>query len=100
MNCKIEFSPLVKSDLINIKKWYNKIDKKLFSKFLKEYKSKIRFISENPNSCAVKYDNFRISFLNKFSYGIHYQYFYKTNTILIISIFHTSRNPGIWKERE
>lgn len=100
MKAKISFSPFVKEDLKNGKNWYAKIDKKLASKFLNEYRDNIKFISENPNSTEIRYENQRISFLKTFPFGIHYEFIENENTIIVYSIFHTSRNPKIWQDRK
>ena len=100
MKCKVEYSPNVKFDLKEIKNWYSKFDIKLFSRFLKEYKSKIEFISEFPKSFEIKYNNYRIGFLKKFPFGIHYIYLESESKIIVYSVFHTSRNPEIWTDRK
>ena len=98
MKTKLIFSPLIKDDLKEIKDWYSQFDKKIFSKFLKEYRQKIRFISENPNSAEIRYLTNRISFLKTFPFGIHYEYFENQNIVTIFSVFHTSRNPKSGKK--
>lgn len=99
MNCRIEFSASVKADLKEIDDWYRKISKHLVERFYEEYNDEINFIRENPFSKEKKYDECRICNLNKFPFAIHYQYFESQNSILIIGIYHSSRNPNIWKRR-
>ncbi|MEN4760202.1 type II toxin-antitoxin system RelE/ParE family toxin [Chryseobacterium sp. C39-AII1] len=100
MEIKLIYSPFVKQDLKEINDWYKKINKKLWINFMKEFRSKINFIKENPLSFEFKYDHNRIVFLKKFPYGIHYSYNAEENIIEIYSIFHTSRDPEQWKERK
>jgi plasmid stabilization system protein ParE len=97
---KLIYSHFVKQDLKDINDWYRKIDRKLWNKFLNEFRYKINFIKENPLSFELKYDNNRIVFLKKFPYGIHYFYDEKKNVIEIYSVFHASRNPEQWKDRK
>lgn len=99
MATKLIYGHLVKWDLKEINNWYNKIDKKLWTQFIKEFRSKINFIKENPLSFELKYDDIRIVFLKTFPYGIHYSYNEDRNLIEIYSVFHTSRNPDNWKTR-
>ena len=87
-------------DLTEIGNWYNKIDKKLTMKFLKEFREKVNYLADNPYSCEIRFNNVRIAFLKKYPFAIHYTYSEKDNKITIFSIFHTSRNPEIWKEKE
>lgn len=48
----------------------------------------------------MRYESFRIIYLKKFPFGIHYFYDKEKNAIEIYSIFHTSRNPEQWKDRK
>ena len=100
MKAEIVYTHFVKVDLKEINQWYRKIDKKLWIFFLKEFRLKINFIKENPLASEIKYDFYRIVFLQKFPYGIHYQFDDEKNIITIYSVFHTSRNPGNWIQRK
>lgn len=87
-------------DLKEIADWYNARDKKLIWIFLKDFKEKVKYISENPLSCEIRYENYRIAFLKKFPFGVHYSYNQDKNTVEVYSIFHTSRDPEHWKDRK
>lgn len=87
-------------DLKEIADWYNAKDKKLIWIFLKDFKEKVKYISENALACEIRYENFRIAYLRKFPFGIHYFYNEHKNLIEIYSVFHTSRNPEQWKDRK
>ncbi len=76
MKAEIKYSHFVKIDLKE-NQCYNKIDKTLWSFFLKEFRLKINYIRENPLALEVKYDDSRIVILKRFPYAIHYQ-FYET----------------------
>ncbi|WP_313598758.1 type II toxin-antitoxin system RelE/ParE family toxin [Epilithonimonas vandammei] len=99
MKNRVDFSPFVKIDLKEIKDWYKKINEKLVVRFFEEFQNEIEFLSENPLSKEIKYNQCRICYLKNFPFGIHYQYFDSNNSILIIGIYHSSRNPKIWKMR-
>ncbi|WP_326982394.1 type II toxin-antitoxin system RelE/ParE family toxin [Chryseobacterium sp. MYb264] len=87
-------------DLKEITEWYNAKNKKLIWVFLKDFKEKVKYISENPLSCEIRYENYRIVFLKKFPFGVHYFYDEEKNVIEIYSVFHASRNPEEWKDRK
>jgi plasmid stabilization system protein ParE len=97
---KIVISENADFDLNEITEWYNGINKKLIWIFLKDFKEKVKYISENPLSCEIRYENFRIAYLKKFPFGIHYFYNEQKNIIEIYSVFHTSRNPEQWNNRK
>ncbi|MGI9653315.1 type II toxin-antitoxin system RelE/ParE family toxin [Chryseobacterium sp. RLHN22] len=96
---KIVISENADFDLMEIADWYNARNKKLIWIFLKDFKEKVKYISENPLACEMRYESFRIIYLKKFPFGIHYFYDKEKNAIEIYSIFHTSRNPEQWKNR-
>lgn len=100
MATKLIYNRFVKDDLKEINDWYKEINKELWNSFTKEFRLKIHLIKENPLSFELKYNNIRIVFLKKFPYGIHYLYNTEENIIEIYSVFHTSRDPEIWKDRK
>jgi len=87
-------------DLLEISDWYNAKNKELIWVFLKDFKEKVKNISENPFACEIRYESFRIAYLKKYPFGIHYFYNEEGNLIEIYSVFHTSRNPELWKDRK
>ena len=87
-------------DLTEIASWYNKIDRKLTKKFLKEFREKVNYLADYPSSCEVRFDNIQIAHLKKFPFGIHYTYIEDQRKIIVFSVFHTSRNPDLWTERK
>ncbi|KQS91320.1 hypothetical protein ASG21_02215 [Chryseobacterium sp. Leaf394] len=97
---KLIYSHFVKRDLKEINNWYRKINKKLANQFIQEFLSKINYIKGNPFLCEIKYDRNRIVFLKKFPYGIHYCYNEGKDLIEVYSVFHTSRNPDQWIDRQ
>lgn len=100
MAIKIIYSKYVKDDLKDITQWYSRINNALTKKFSSDFRNKINLIKENPQSFEIKYENYRIIFLDTFPYGIHYEFFEAESCIKIYAVFHTSRNPQIWQERK
>lgn len=66
-------------------------------RFLNELKSALGDIAENPEKYAIKYKDIRVRFLKSFPIGIHYILI--ENTVHVLAVLHTSRNPEIWKSR-
>jgi len=97
---KLIYGHFVKQDLKEINDWYRKIDKKLWNRFLIDFRNKIDLIKENPLSFELKYGDTRIVFLKKFPFGIHYSYSEEKNLIEVYSVFHTSRNPEEWNDKK
>ncbi|NBB76166.1 MAG: type II toxin-antitoxin system RelE/ParE family toxin [Bacteroidetes bacterium] len=56
-------------------------------------------LRKNPHF-QVRYDQVRCLPLNKFSHMIHYTIEEKKQRIIVRAVFHTSINPGKWKQRK
>ncbi|OHT45250.1 type II toxin-antitoxin system RelE/ParE family toxin [Flavobacterium tructae] len=82
-----------KADYKNSLLYYKNIHPKLGNKFNDSFKKSISILKSNPLSFQIRYDNIRIIFLKTFPYAIHYS-IYK-NSIVIKSIFHTSRDSEL-----
>ncbi|RZA01492.1 MAG: type II toxin-antitoxin system RelE/ParE family toxin [Sphingobacteriaceae bacterium] len=54
-------------------------------------------IKRDPYLFQKRYKNFRIHFIDRFPYGIHY--LVDEDIVRVFGIFHTSRNPIAWKIR-
>lgn len=54
-------------------------------------------IERNPLGFQIRYDDVRIAFTNRFPYGIHFVV--EGDQIIVIGIYHTSRDPELWLER-
>ena len=99
MRAKIKYAFFVKEDIKEAVNWYNKAQNGLGTRFLKNVKEKINSIAKNPETIQIRYNDVQIAVVNTFPYTIHFQFNIQQNTILILGIFHTSKNPENWTER-
>ena len=87
----IKFSPRSKIELIDAWGWYESRQKGLGDKFLSLVEEKLITIAKYPKRFPVRSEGFRETLINKFPYAIIY--FIEGNSIIISSIFNSSRNP-------
>ncbi|MEP7170157.1 MAG: type II toxin-antitoxin system RelE/ParE family toxin [Bacteroidota bacterium] len=73
--------------------WYETQQTGLGEKFLDAILSYAKVILKNPGSFKTTYKNFKEIPIKKFPYLIVYFIDERKNMIVIISVFHTSRNP-------
>ena len=99
MKVKKQVAEIVNQDLKEAALWYNRARSGLGKVFLKEVKAEVNQIVKNPLAYEVRYANIRIAFVNKFPYGIHFEYHGREKQVIILAVFHTSRNPDIWEKR-
>ena len=88
---------LAKNDIQEIITYFDEINPKIADSFLEDLFIEFQVIKQDPLIFAVKYRNTRVRFMKRFSYGIHYVFLDKI--IQVLAVFHTSRNPEIWKKR-
>ena len=98
MKFKKLVSETVKINLKETSLWYNSKQKGLGKRFLIDVNSTVDYICINPLHFQIRYDTIRIAFLEKFPYGIHYEYLEDKNQVNIYAVFHSSRNPDLWNK--
>ena len=99
MAFKIIFMPQVFDDVQDAVNWYNERQKGVGKRFFSVVKIHFGLLKKDPFCIAVKYDDIRCMPVSKFPYNIHYKIKSDSKTIVIFAVYHTSRNPEIWKER-
>jgi plasmid stabilization system protein ParE len=77
--------------------WYENQQPGLGGEFYRELTRSFEFIVENPLWSRVVYRGLRLRQLDRFPYLIVYQA--KKDKVTVVSVFHGSRNPAIWKRR-
>ena len=95
---KVIVKPFAEEDAARAVTWYNDKNEGLGNEFLLALDAKINAIQRNPNHFQVVYKNIRRALTNRFPYGIFF--IIESDTIYILAILHTSRNPEIWEDRE
>ncbi len=74
--------------------WYEKKQQGLGDRFVNEVINRIRKIERYPERYPTRYRSYKETPVQVFPYLIIYRVNKKKKTIRIVSIFHTSMNPG------
>ncbi len=82
-------------ELSHAYEWYEGQKSGLGEQFLKELGKQTSLLQSNPYLFQITYKNYRTAALKTFPYLIIFEI--EETIIIIYSIFHTSRNPKIWK---
>ena len=98
MENKLTFAPKAKEELIDAIFFYNEISNIVATNFFSAIKTAEIKLLENPYGYQKIYKNFRHFVINGYPYKLIYYFDLMTNEIIIISVFHTSRNPKEWKK--
>jgi plasmid stabilization system protein ParE len=90
---------VAKSDIKEAASWYNNKQEGLGKRFTAEIRKKVNHIKRNPFTAVIRYDDVRTFVLEIFPFMVHYIINEPEKSIIILGIFHTSRNPDIWKDK-
>jgi hypothetical protein len=97
MQYRLSIAPEVEQDIVSGIDWYNLQLENLGFEFEQAIYEAIEIIVESTLHFQIRYDVFRICFLKRFPYGIHYTI--EKNVVKIVMVVHAHRNPVNWKER-
>jgi plasmid stabilization system protein ParE len=97
MRLQFTFQPEAAEEANEAFNWYEDQQAGLGGEFYRELIRSLEFILENPLLARVAYRGLRKRKLNRFPYVVVYKI--TTEDISVVSIFHGSRNPMIWKKR-
>lgn len=78
-------------------RWYENQRRGLGEEFMLCLEETIEKISRNPDLYPIVHKNVRRAIVRRFPYGIYY--FAKNNKLIVIAVFHGSRDPKKWKNR-
>jgi plasmid stabilization system protein ParE len=93
----VRFLASARAEIAEAMKYYNREEPGLGDELVEEVHDTIQRILEHPNAWTALSSRTRKCQTRRFPYGIVYQI--RENTLLIVSVMHTSRSPNSWKSR-
>lgn len=87
------------NDIQNTSEWYEMQSKGLGLRYKNQTKKQINSLQKDPHIFSIKYNEIRCRKIEKFPFLIHYTINEELKIITVFAVFHTSRNPEIWKKR-
>lgn len=94
-NLKIDIDAF--NDIQRTFEWYELQSKGLGLRYKNQTKKQINALKKDPYLFSIKYNSIRCRKIEKFPFLIHYEINEENKTVTVFAIFHTSRNPEIWK---
>jgi plasmid stabilization system protein ParE len=85
------------NDIQETFEWYEIQLKGLGLRYKTQTKKQINSLKKDPYLFSIKYNEIRCRKIEKFPFLIHYLINENMKTVTVFAIFHTSRNPEIWK---
>ena len=98
MGYSVKIEPEALEDIQKGITWYNEAKSGLGRKFHSEVKEKIKVLKKYPYF-QIRYDDVRCLPLEKYPYMLHFTIDEMNKAVIIRAVFHTSRDPKIWRKR-
>ena len=89
--------PEAQTDIREAARWYESREIGLGLRFLREIRTSLEHISDNPLRFPIVEDNVRRALLRKFPYSIYFVN--EPEAIAIVAVLHQHRRPEAWKSR-
>jgi len=99
MKFKVKVEPQALADIQEISDWYNEKQTGLGKRFQTSAIKQIDGLCKNPHVCAIRYKEIRCLLVKKFPYMAHFYINEETQTVEVLAVISTSRNPKIWTEK-
>jgi hypothetical protein len=100
MDNKLIISPLALKELEESSEWYEERVAGLGGRFVEVIYNSLTLVSVNPKAYPKKKAQYREFVVDKFPYVIVFELVENENTIYVLHVFHTSRNPKFKYERK
>jgi plasmid stabilization system protein ParE len=96
---KVKIEPEALTDIQEITNCYNKAQAGLGKRFQKTVIKHINSLSKDPQIYAIRYKKIRCVVIKKFPYMAHFYINNENNTVEVLAVISTHRNPKIWQEK-
>ncbi|NOU48642.1 MAG: type II toxin-antitoxin system RelE/ParE family toxin [Bacteroidales bacterium] len=96
---KLKIEPDALSDIQEIANWYNLAQVNLGRRFQNAVIRQINGLKQNPQLFTIRYQEIRCMLVKRFPYMVHFHIDEQANTVIILAVISTSRNPKIWIEK-
>ncbi len=97
MSLPVDFRPEARAELRDGYDWYEGRRTGAGVRFMAAVQAAIDHVAAFPQSGRVMLDDIRRTLVLKFPYALFYRE--EAGRIIVISVFHTSRDPAIWQGR-
>ncbi|MBL8793398.1 MAG: type II toxin-antitoxin system RelE/ParE family toxin [Planctomycetia bacterium] len=97
MSLAVVLTPEAQIDYDEAFDWYESKRRGLGVRFAGAVERAFNAIAAMPNMHAVVYRNLRSAVVRRFPYVIYYRV--EPNQLVVVSVFHSRRDPSIWQKR-
>ena len=96
---RVKIEPQALADIKEITDWYNEQQSGLGKRFQKTVIKHINSLSKYPQIYAIRYKEIRCVVIRKFPFMAHFFINDENNTVEVLAVISTDRNPEIWQKK-
>ena len=93
---EIVVRPAAEAEISEAFRWYEDKDEGLGSEFMRALDATLWAIQRAPSGYALVHKQVRRAMLRRFPYGVFY--LYESGKMIVIAVFHASRDPKQWQD--
>ena len=97
MTLLVSFRRAAQAEFIEAAEWYEARQSKLGVAFIAEIDRCVALAAEHPYLFDTVHHDIRRVVVNRFPYSIYYRE--ESDRIVVLAIFHASRDPSVWQQR-
>jgi toxin ParE1/3/4 len=97
MSLPVSFHRAASEELIEASEWYESKRFGLAREFITEIERCVTLAAEHPLQFAIVHEDIRRVVANRFPYSLYFRA--EEHRIVVLAVFHASRNPAIWVTR-
>ena len=97
MNPKLAFRPVADAEFIESAEWYENRWAGLGLEFIDQVQEVLARIAEDPKQYPEVFEDIREGLVSGFPFAIYYRV--KPGRVVILAVFHASRDPTVWQSR-
>lgn len=94
---RIRFQSDADAELAEAREWYAHQRKDLDAEFMQCIDETLARIARDPSLYPIEYRSLRRAVVRRFPFAIFYEV--AIDEIQVVAVFHSRRNPQIWKSR-
>ena len=98
MSASIHFRRVARIEFDEAADWYERRRRGLGPRFVAVVQRVLSRIVEQPDFYPIVYKDVREVLVRRFPFCIYYRE--EADQILVLAVFHTSRDPSIWQSRK
>ena len=97
MSLPVTFRRAARDEFIEAAAWYEVRHPNLGAEFIAEIDRCVALATERPLLFAIVHNGIRRVLAERFPYSVYYQA--EARRIVVLAVFHASRNPSSWQRR-